>query len=109
MNKKAFQAGFLAGLADQGYTPSDLEARMEKSAVVGWVLPLAAAGGLAALGATRLLGRGVGMAAQKFTEPTEQDLSIAKKQEELEEYRRLIEEAKLRAAEQTAVQIPGTV
>ncbi len=112
MNKEAFQAGFITGLADKGYTPDEFEGALEKSSLIGalgWALPAAAGAGALGLGLTRLLGRGAGQTAQSFTEPGERDVDIAKKEEELETYKRLIQEAKQRAAEQVSAQIPGTV
>lgn len=109
MNRELFRAGFIAGLADQGYTPSEFETRMEKSAVGMWILPAAIGAGALALGSAKLLGRGAGRMAQRLGEPSEEDLEIAKQEEELERYSQLITEAKRRAAEQAQMQIPGTV
>ncbi len=112
MNRELFQAGFIVGLADQGYTPIEFEEKLEKTALfgsVGWLIPAAIAAGALGLGGAKLLGRGAGRGIQALTEPSEADLEIAKKEEEVERYSQLIDEAKRRAAEQARVQIPGTV
>ena len=109
MNRDAFRAGFIAGLADMGYTPTEFEGRLEKTALLEWVLPAAVGAGALALGGSRLLGRGVGQATQAVTEPSERDVDIAKREEELETYKRLIREAKRRAAEQARTQIPSAM
>ena len=107
INKQAFRAGFLCGLAEQGLTPEEFEAGLDKKAFLGGVvgrlgasavslLPWLAVAGV--LGA-KTLGRGAGRAAQSLTEPTETDLDIAKKEEELSQYKRLTGEARLRDAE----------
>ncbi len=112
MNRELFQAGFIAGLADRGYTPTEFEEKLEKTALfgaVGWLIPAAVAAGALGLGGAKLLGRGAGRAVQTLTEPSEADIEIAKKEEEVERYTQLIAEAKRRAAEQARAQIPGTV
>lgn len=118
MNKQAFRAGFCYGLAEKGLTPSEFESKLEKqailgpamgvlgrmgSSVLGWAPWIGAAGLLGAKG----LGTGAGRAYQTLTEPTETDIEIEKKEEEAEEYKRLTEEARLRAAERALRTKPG--
>lgn len=98
-SKDFFKAGFLAGLAEQGLTPSDLENKIEKQAfpwALMYALPLTLAGTALALGSrgTTAIGRGVGKGIQSFTEPTPEDIDILKKEEELSEYQRLAGEAR---------------
>ena len=105
MNRESFKAGFIFGLADNGYTPDEFEDKMSKSAgILDFVGPLALAGVYTGIHGSRMMGRGLGTGLQKLTEPTEEDLDIAKKEELVGEYNRLIGEAKLRAAEQLRAQ-----
>lgn len=106
MNKEAFKAGFLAGMAENGMTPSELEAGLEKRAILGALLNALARGAIlipatagVGLAGTQWLGRAGGQAAHTLTEPTESDIELAKKEEELGEYKRLTEEARIRAIE----------
>ena len=101
-NKDFFKAGFLAGLAEQGMTPSELETEMEKKALP-WTLmaalPLTLAGTAIAMGSrgATAAGRGVGRGIQAMGEPTPKDIDILKKEEELGEYQRLTQEARRKA------------
>lgn len=112
MNKDEFRAGFITGLAYRGYTPSEFEARLEKTSQIGWLgwaLPSAVGAGALGFGLARLMGRGAGEALHTVVEPGQRDIGLAKMEEELDQYERLIEEAKIRAAEQGAQQLPSTV
>ena len=97
MDKEAFKQGFIRGLAENGYTPQELEDCLEKSAGMWEWLAGAAALGLAGIAAARLAGGGIGRGAGALMQPTQDDLDAVKKKEVIDKYHELTNRAKARA------------
>jgi len=103
MNKEAFRQGFLEGLAEKGYTPSELEDGIEKmSGVPLWPLLGGGAGVVLLLGLSgaRFAARAGGRGAAAIVEPSTEDITAARREEILKKYKTLTLEAKQRALEQ---------
>jgi len=108
MDKAAFTEGFIEGLAEEGYTPSDLEDGLEKMAFGIWpMLGTAGIAALIALSGARFVARAGGRGMAKITEPSEEDIEAAKREEILAKYKTLTGEATRRALELEAPMAPS--